>query len=73
MCGYGPAGSPLSSSPSKVISSSPHAIDHLDNARRRRHGERNNSKDDGEGLTGPTDGLIQRPLLIQEARIIGHL
>ena len=31
----------------------------------------NNSKDDGEGLAGPTDGLIQRPLLIQEARIIG--
>ena len=30
----------------------------------------NNSKDDGEGLAGPTDGLIQRPLLIREARII---
>ena len=39
----------------------------------RRHDERNNSKDNGEGLTGPMDGLIQRPLLIQEARIIGHL
>ena len=39
----------------------------------RRHGERNNSKDNGEGLAGPTDGLIQRPLLNQEARIIGHL
>ena len=46
-------------------------IDHVDNARR--HGERNNSKDDGEGLAGPTDGLIQHPLLIQEARIIGQL
>ena len=32
-------------------------IDHVNNARR--HGERNNSKDDGEGLAGPTDGLIQ--------------
>ena len=47
------------------------SVDHVDNKRRRRHGERNNSKDDGEGLTGPTDGLIQLPLLIQEARIIG--
>ena len=37
------------------------------------HGERNNSKDNGEGLAGPMDGLIQRPLLIQEARIIRHL
>ena len=46
-------------------------IDHVNNARR--YGERNYSKDDGEGLTGPTDGLIQRPLLIQEARIIGQL
>ena len=44
-------------------------IDHVDNAQH--HGERNNSKDNGEGLTGPTDGLIQRPLLIREARIIG--
>ena len=47
------------------------SVDHVDYARRRRHGERNNSKDDGEGLAGPTDGLIQRPLLIQEAMIIG--
>ena len=46
-------------------------VDHVDNARRRRHSERNNSKDSGEGLAGPTDGLIQRPLLIREARIIG--
>ena len=46
-------------------------IDHVNNARR--HGERNNSKDDEEGLAGPTDGLIEHPLLIQEARIIGHL
>ena len=46
-------------------------VDHVDNARRRRHGERNNSKDDGEGLAGPTDGLIQHPLLSREARIIG--
>ena len=46
-------------------------VDDVNNARR--HGERNNLKDDGEGLAGPTDGLIQRPLLIQEARIIGHL
>ena len=38
-----------------------------------RHGERNNSKDDVEGFAGPTDGLIQCPLLIQEARIIRHL
>ena len=38
-----------------------------------RHGERNNLKDNGEGLAGPMDGLIQHPLLIQEARIIGHL
>ena len=44
-------------------------VDDVNNARR--HGERNNSKDDGEGLAGPTDGLIQRPLLIREARIIG--
>ena len=35
-------------------------VDHVDNARGRRCGERNNSKDDGEGLAGPTDGLIQR-------------
>ena len=28
-------------------------------------------KDDEEGLAVPTDGLIQRPLLIREARIIG--
>ena len=47
------------------------SVDHVDNARRRRHGERNNSKGDGEGLAGPMDGLIQRPLLIWEARIIG--
>ena len=47
------------------------SVDHFDNARRGRHGERNNSKDDGEGLTGPMDGLIQRLLLIREARIIG--
>ena len=46
-------------------------VDHVDNARR--HGELNNSKDDREGLVGPTDGLIQRPLLIHEARINGHL
>ena len=46
-------------------------IDHVNNAQR--HGERNNSKDNGEGLAGPTDGLIQRPLLIEEARIIEHL
>ena len=44
------------------------SVDHVDNVRWRRHGERNNSKDDREG---PTDGLIQRLLLIQEARIIG--
>ena len=48
-------------------------IDHVDYTRRRRHDERNNSKDDGEGLAGPMDGLIQVPVLIQEARIIGHL
>ena len=47
------------------------SVDHVDNARRRCHGEHNNSKDDEEGLAGPTDGLIQRPLLIREARIIG--
>ena len=46
-------------------------VDHVNDARQRRHGECNNSKDDGEGLVGPTDGLIQRPLLIWEARIIG--
>ena len=44
-------------------------VDDVNNARR--HGERNNSKDNGEGLAGPTDGLIQHPLLIREARIIG--
>ena len=44
-------------------------VDHVDNARR--HGECNNSEDNREGLAGPTDGLIQRLLLIQEARIIG--
>src|SRR3990170_5116688 len=70
-CGYGPGGSPLSSSPSKVISSFLMSVDHVDNTRRRCHDERNNSKDNGEGLAGPTDGLIQRPLLIQEARTIG--
>ena len=47
------------------------SVDHVDNARRRWHGEHKNSKDDGEGLMGPMDGLIQRPLLIREARIIG--
>ena len=46
-------------------------VDHVDNVRRWRHGERDSSKDDGEGLAGPTDGLIQRQLLIREARIIG--
>ena len=46
-------------------------VDDINNAQC--HDERNNSKDDGDGLAGPTDGLIQRPLLIQEARIIGHL
>ena len=46
-------------------------VDDVNNARR--HGEHNNSKDDEEGLMGPMNGLIQRPLLIQEARIIGHL
>ena len=46
-------------------------VDHVNNARR--HGERNNSKDNGQGVAGPMDGLIQRPLLIQEAKIIGHL
>ena len=71
MCGYGPGGSPLSSSPSKVISSFLMSVDHVDNVRRWRHGEHNNSQDDGEGLAGPTDGLILRPLLIREARIIG--
>ena len=44
-------------------------VDDVNNAQR--HGERNNSKDDEEGLAGPTDGLIQRLLLIWEARIIG--
>ena len=47
------------------------SVDHVDNARRRLHDERNNSKDDGEGFAVPIDGVIQRPLLIQEARIIG--
>ena len=47
------------------------SVDHVDKTRRRRHGERNNSKDDGEGLAGPMDGLIQCPLLIREARIMG--
>ena len=46
-------------------------VDDVNNARR--HGERNNSKGNGEGLVGPTDGLIQHPLLIQEDGIIGHL
>ena len=71
MYGYGPGGSLLSSSPSIVISSFLMSVDHVDNARRRRHDERNNSKDDGKDPAGPTDGLIQRPLLIREARIIG--
>ena len=31
------------------------SVDHVDNARCRRHGERNNSKDNGEGLAGPTE------------------
>ena len=47
------------------------SVDHVDNSRRRRHGKRNNSKDDEEGLAGPMDGLIQCPLLIREARNIG--
>ena len=46
-------------------------VDDVDNAWH--HDERNNSKDNGEGLVSATDGLIQRPLLIQEAGIIGHL
>ena len=46
------------------------SIDYVDNARRRRHSERNNSKDDGEGLAGPTDGLIQRPLLIRDGIVV---
>ena len=46
-------------------------VDHVYNAQR--HGERNNSNDDREGLAGPTDGVIQRLLLIQEARVIGYL
>ena len=46
-------------------------VDHVNNARL--YGEHNNSKDNGEGLAGPTDGLIQCPLLIPEARIIGNL
>ena len=46
-------------------------VDDVNNARC--HGERNNSKDYREGFAGPTDGLIQCPLLIQEARIIGYL
>ena len=44
-------------------------VDDVNNAQC--NGERNNSKDNGEGLAGPMDGLIQRPLLIQDARIIG--
>ena len=47
------------------------SVDHVDNARWRCHGERKNSKDDGEGLADPMDGLLQRPLLIREAMIIG--
>ena len=73
ICGYGPGGSPLSSPLSKVISSFLMSVDHVDNTRRQRHSKRNNSKDDGEGIAGPTDSLIQRPLLIREARIIGPL
>ena len=46
-------------------------IENVNNAWR--HGKRNKSKDDGESLAGPTDGLIQRSLLIQEAGIIRHL
>ena len=69
--GYGPSGSLVSSSQNKVISGILMFVDDVNNARR--HGERNNLKDDGEGLAGPTDGPIQRLLLSQEARIIGHL
>ena len=71
MYGYGPSGSLVSSSQNKVISGILMFVVDVNNARC--HGERNNSKDDGEDLAGPTDGLIQRPLLIQEARIIRHL
>ena len=71
MYGYGPNGSLVSSSQNKVTSWILMFVDDVNNARR--HGERNNSKDDGEGLASPTDGLIQHPLLIQEARIIRHL
>ena len=60
--GYGPSGSLVSSSQNKVISWILMFIDDVNNARR--HIERNNLKDDREGLAGPMDGLIQRPLLI---------
>jgi len=71
MYGYGPSGSLVSSSQNKVISWILMFVDDVNNARC--HDERKNSKDNREGLEGPTDGLIQHPLLIQEARIIGHL
>ena len=71
--GYGPSGSLLSSSQNKAISCFLVFVGHVDDATQRRHSEHNNLKDDGEAPAGPTDGLIQRPLLIQEARNIEHL
>ena len=53
MYGYGPSGSLVSSSQNKVISRIIMFVDHVNNSRR--HGERNNSKDNGEGLAGPTE------------------
>ena len=72
-CGYGPGGSQLSSSPSKVISSFLMSIDHVENTRWWRHGERNNSKDGGEGHAGPTDGLIQRRCSFGKPGSSGHM
>ena len=71
--GHRPGGSRLSASPRTVLSRFLSFVQHVHNGRQRCHGERNNSRDDGEGLAGPMDGLIQRPLLIREARIIGHM
>ena len=44
------------------------SVDHVDNVRRRRHGECNNSKDDRVGLVGPTNGDAEHPTGITMSR-----
>ena len=53
MYSYGPSGSLVSSSQNKVISWILMFVDHVNDAWR--HDERNNSKDNGEGLASHTE------------------